>query len=85
MDNRDWMYDGRISPWNYTDEWLEKTEQFVNSAFDIRSKPKTVFCPCSKCDNEKPQDKETLSSHLLKFGFTQIGRASCRERVCQYV
>ena len=70
MDNRDWMYDGRISQWNYTEEWGEKTEQFVNRAFDIPSKPRTVFYPYSKCDNEKPQDKETMSTHLLKFGFT---------------
>ena len=45
MDNRDWMYDGRIIQWNYTQEWGEKTEQFVDRAFDIPSRPRSVFCP----------------------------------------
>jgi hypothetical protein len=70
MDNRDWMYDGRISQWDYTEEWGQKTKQFVDRAFDIPSRPRIVWCPCSKCANGKPQDKETMSTHLLKFGFT---------------
>jgi hypothetical protein len=70
MDNRGWMYDGRISQWNYTDEWGEKTEQFVDRAFAIPSRPIRVWCPCSKCANQKAQDKETMSMHLIKFGFT---------------
>jgi hypothetical protein len=70
MDNCDWMYDGRISQWYYTEEWGQKTEQFVNRVFDIPSRPRTVWCPCSKCANRKSEDKETMSTHLLKFGFT---------------
>ena len=69
MNNRDWMYDGRISQWKYTEEWGEKTKQFVDRAFDIPSRPRTVWCPCSKCANEKTQDKQTMSLHLLKSGF----------------
>ena len=70
MDNRDWMYTGRIGQWNYTDEWGEKAKQFVDRAFDIPTRSITVFCPCSKCGNEKSQDKQTMSLHLLKSGFT---------------
>ena len=69
MENRDWMYDGRISQWNYTEEWAEKAKQFVDRAFDIPSRPRVVFCPCSKCANGKTQDKETTSMHLIKSGF----------------
>jgi hypothetical protein len=70
MDNHDWMHDGRISQWDYTKEWGQKTEQFVDRVFDIPSRPRIVWCPCSKCANGKSQDKETMSTHLLKFGFT---------------
>ena len=69
MDNHEWIYDGRISQWKYTEEWGEMTKQFVDRAFDIPSRPRTVWCPCSKCANEKSQDKQTMSHHLLKSGF----------------
>lgn len=70
MENRDWMYDGRISQGQITDEWMEKTEQFVNKAFDHPSRPKTIQCPCKKCGNRKRQSKEDVSMHLLRNGFT---------------
>ncbi|KAK1644494.1 hypothetical protein QYE76_062299, partial [Lolium multiflorum] len=56
------------------DEWGEKTEQFVDRAFAIPSRPISVWCPCSKCANRKAQDKETMSMHLIKFGFTSSYR-----------
>ena len=58
MENRDWMYDGRVSQRDYTEEWAEKAKQFVDRAFDIPTKPLVVFCPCAKCANGKTQDKE---------------------------
>ena len=70
MDKRRWMYDGRTSQWEFTEEWKEKAEQFVNRAFAIPSRPIKVFCPCTKCRNTRRQDKDTLSTHLIKHGFT---------------
>src|SRR5664279_4815526 len=67
---REWMYKGRTSRWEFTDEWKEKTEQFVDSAFAIPSKPSKVLCPCKKCRNEKRQSKEEVSKHLVRDGFT---------------
>ena len=55
MENREWMYTGRTSKWDFTDEWRDKTKQFVESAFADPSRPAKIFCPCKKCDNEKQQ------------------------------
>ena len=68
--NREWMYAGRKSPWEFSDEWRDKAEEFVNKAFDISSRPMKVFCPCSKCDNRRRQSKVDVSTHLIKNGFT---------------
>ena len=64
------MYTGRTSKWNFTAEWREKTKQFVESAFADPSKPVKIFCPCKKCRNEKRQNKDEVSRHLIKDGFT---------------
>jgi hypothetical protein len=70
MENREWMYAGRVSQFEFTDEWKEKAEQFVNNAFGIPSRPMKVWCPCSNCGNRKRLRKAEVSTHLLKFGFT---------------
>jgi hypothetical protein len=70
MENRQWMYDGRTSQFNFTDEWEENTRQFVEKAFDIPTKPKSIFCPCNKCGNNRRLSREEVSLHLLKNGFT---------------
>ena len=33
MDNREWMYTGRASQGSITDEWIEKTDAFLELAF----------------------------------------------------
>jgi hypothetical protein len=64
------MYEGRTSQWDFTDEWRDKTEQFVDSVFAIPTRPAKVLCPCVKCHNIKRMAKDEMSKHLLKFGFT---------------
>jgi hypothetical protein len=34
MDDREWMYMGRPSHGSFTVEWIEKTEAFLELAFD---------------------------------------------------
>jgi hypothetical protein len=64
------MYTGRNSKWDFTVEWRDKTKQFVENAFADPSKPAKIFCPCKKCRNEKRQNKDDVSKHLIKEGFT---------------
>jgi hypothetical protein len=40
-----------------TDEWKQKTEQFVDIAFEKDQRPKGTWCPCSKCRNQKDKAK----------------------------
>jgi hypothetical protein len=64
------MYEGRTSQWDFTHEWRDKTEQFMDNAFAIPVRPAKVLCPCIKCHNMKQMMKDEMSKHLLKFGFT---------------
>jgi len=70
MENREWMYEGRTSQWDFTEEWNEKAEQFMDRAFAIPSRPIKVFFPCVKCRNGKRQSKDEVSKHLVRHGFT---------------
>jgi len=65
MDDREWMYTGFRDK---TVEWINKTEAFVNQAFEF-SKSSKAFCPCVKCENRKRQPKTTMSTHLIRHGF----------------
>ena len=31
--DREWMYAGRKSQWEFSNEWRDKAEEFVNKAF----------------------------------------------------
>ena len=67
-DDRRWMYDG----WNinqaHSDEWIAKSNDFINRAFSLSTINK-IRCPCSKCQNAKLLDKVTVSKHLCRNGF----------------
>jgi hypothetical protein len=71
MDNRQWMYSGRRSKSDFSDEWLHKTDAFLNHAFGpARRGEMKILCPCSRCGNRRRQDKENMGKHLLNHGFT---------------
>ncbi|XP_021317250.1 uncharacterized protein LOC110435683 [Sorghum bicolor] len=71
MDNREWMYTGHSSQGQVTNEWINKTDDFLERAFGEASKGASkIFCPCSKCANRKRQTKEVMGQHLWKNGFT---------------
>ena len=71
MDDRQWMYMGRRSQSDYTNEWMNKTNAFLNSAFGKAAKGHClVLCPCSKCGNRRRVNKVEMGKHLVKNGFT---------------
>ena len=70
MDDRQWMYSGRRSRSDFTDEWLRKTDAFLNNAFGVARRGEIkVLCPCSRCGNRRRQDKENMAKHLVNNGF----------------
>ena len=67
--HREWMYAGRPREGEMTAEWKRKTSRFLESVFDSKGLD-TTWCPCRECRNKKPQTKDTVSKHLIKYGFT---------------
>jgi hypothetical protein len=64
------MYEGITSHWDFTDEWRDKTEQFVDNAFAIPTRPTKVSWTGIKCRDIKRMTMDEMSKHLLNFGFT---------------
>jgi hypothetical protein len=63
-----WMYDGWKKNGAHTDEWWEKTNDFIERAFSLATTPK-ISCPCVKCRNTRCADKVKLMKHHIKNGF----------------
>jgi hypothetical protein len=59
MEDREWMYMGRVERNDVTPEWIRKTDAFVEWAFGKVAKGSILVpCPCSKCANRKRKNKE---------------------------
>jgi hypothetical protein len=63
-----WIYNGWKKNGAHTDEWWEKTDDFIECAFSLASTPK-IRCPCMKCQNARCFDEVILMKHLIKNGF----------------
>ena len=48
-----WMYEGWARQGEFTNEWQEKAEQFVDRVFADPIRPAKVLCPCAQCCNAK--------------------------------
>jgi hypothetical protein len=71
MEDREWMYTGRVGRNDVTPEWIRKTDDFVERAYDEAAKGASlVLCPCSKCVNRKTKSKKAMVEHIWKNGFT---------------
>ena len=71
MEDREWMYTGRASQGQVTNEWIDKTDAFLERAFGVAAKGASkICCPCSKCANRKRQTKKVVGEHLWKNRFT---------------
>ena len=66
MDEREWMYTGRSSQGFLTDEWIEKTDAFLEQAFAKVKGALATWCPCSSCANMLRQTKVVMGKHLCK-------------------
>jgi len=53
MDDREWMYTGRRGYGDWTDEWMKKTNAFLEAAFREAKETDKVWCPCSECENRR--------------------------------
>jgi hypothetical protein len=62
------MYGGWKKNGAHTDEWWEKTDDFIERAFSLATTPK-IRCPCVKCQNTRCANNVILTKHLIKNGF----------------
>jgi hypothetical protein len=67
-DDHQWMYDGWKRNGAHTDEWWEKTSDFIERAFSLVTTEK-IRCPCVKCQNVRCFDKVIWTKHLDWNGF----------------
>jgi hypothetical protein len=63
------MYDGWKRNGAHTDEWWQKTSDFIKRVFSLVITEK-IRCPCVKCQNARCFDKVILTKHLVQNGFT---------------
>jgi hypothetical protein len=71
MEDREWMYTGRVERNDVTPEWIRKTDAFVEQAYgEATKRASLVPWPCSKCANRKRKSKKTMVEHIWKNRFT---------------
>ena len=70
MDDREWMYTGRASQGQVTNEWIDKTNAFLKLAFVRVNGARATWCPYNICANMRRQTKVVMGKHLCKNGFT---------------
>ena len=68
----------------HTKTFVNGVKGFIQFAFTHSARGNTILCPCRKCVNCSWLEASEVQEHLVCEGF-EIGRASCRERVCLYV
>jgi len=69
MDDREWMYTGHSGYGEWTEEWISKTNGFLETAFGRTGGRDKVWCPCNNCENKMEQTKMQMGKHLGRFGF----------------
>jgi hypothetical protein len=62
------MYAGWKKGGSHTKEWFEKTQKFVDHAYE-KSPHGVIKCPCNKCKNMQAYDKNQVAIHLCTNGF----------------
>jgi hypothetical protein len=67
MDNREWMYTGRLGKYEWTNEFVIKVDDFLKKSFD-KGQYKAL-CPCSKCENTVYQPQLKMGKHICTNGF----------------
>jgi hypothetical protein len=63
MEDREWMYTGRVGKNDVTHEWIRKTDGFVERTFGEAAKGASLV-PCSKCANRKRKSKKSGRTYL---------------------
>ena len=60
---------GRPSKSVVTMEWIEKTNNFLETAWGQAEGVSVMWCPCSRCANNKRKIKTVMGQHLFNYEF----------------
>jgi hypothetical protein len=72
MDDHEWMYTGRESRDQVTNEWIRKMDVFMELAFEEVAKGASlVSCPCNKCANRKRKTNKAMVEHIWRMDLRQ--------------
>ena len=52
-----------------TEEWIEKTNEFLEGAWAQAEVSSFMWCPYSSCGNQKRKTKKVMGEHLVKYVF----------------
>ena len=69
MAGNEWMYSGRISGTEKTDEWEWKTNMLVKELARGSKSGARPRCPCSHCRRRHPRGKDDMTRHLWLYGY----------------
>jgi hypothetical protein len=65
MEDREWMYTGRVGRNDVTPEWIRKTDAFVERTYgEAAKRASLVPCPCSKFAKRKRKSKKDMVQHI---------------------
>ena len=67
MDDCEWMYTGWFGKCDWTDEFVQKVEDFLKKAFE-QGQSKAP-CPCRQCANKILQSQFNMGKHICTNGF----------------
>jgi hypothetical protein len=63
------IYDSWNKSEAHSNEWWDKTKDFIECAFSLSSVGNKIRCPCIKCHNTKSFDKIAMTKHICQNGF----------------
>ena len=69
MADNGWMYSGRTSAVDRTDEWVWKTNLLVQELARGSKAGIRPNCPCARCNMRQRQTKDDMTKHLWSRGY----------------
>ena len=69
MAENQWMFSGRYSKTERTDEWEYKTDLLVKELARGSKSVVRPLCPCARCEKRHRESKDEMTKHLWQYGY----------------
>ena len=64
MDDREWMYTGRVTQASMTNEWIEKTNEFLEGAWAQAEGSRFMWCPARVVETINERQRRSWANIL---------------------